>query len=300
VIVVYVLIKVAAAVRGPVPPAGSLALFLLVWPGVRTQPFLGRGRPDPSARRLIGQGFLVAALGAGCWVALALSAGRLPPFLVGWAGVFVVLLTFHLGLSDVVTGGLRRAGYPVRRLFADPLASRSLGEFWSIRWNTAFVEMNQVFVVPFLRRCLAGPVSRRVAVAAAGGPDAVWTRGGPVVPASAVPAAVQEAVPAAVQKASGRAWRDAGRLARAGAFLVSGLLHELAISVPVRAGFGLPTVYFALHAVATGIEPRLGVRRWPAPLGRLWTWAWVLVPLPLLFHRAFRDGMVLPLFGASA
>ena len=30
-------------------------------------------------------------------------------------------------------------------------------------------------------------------------------------------------------------------------FLGSGLLHELAISVPVRAGFGLPLVYFALH-----------------------------------------------------
>src|SRR5262249_57909948 len=31
------------------------------------------------------------------------------------------------------------------------------------------------------------------------------------------------------------------------AFLFSGLLHELAISLPVKAGFGLPLLYFAVH-----------------------------------------------------
>jgi alginate O-acetyltransferase complex protein AlgI len=163
---------------------------------------------------------------------------------VGWLGIAVILITFHLGLSDVVTGSLRWSGYPVRRLFADPLTSRSLGEFWTTRWNVAFVEMNQVVVVPFLRRFL-------------------------------------------------------GRYARAGAFVVSGLLHELAISLPVRAGFGLPTLYFAIHALATGLEPRLRVRRWPSLPARVWTWSLVLAPLPLLFHGPFRDALVLPLFGGS-
>ena len=37
------------------------------------------------------------------------------------------------------------------------------------------------------------------------------------------------------------------RPALAASFLGSGLLHELAISVPVRAGYGLPLAYFALH-----------------------------------------------------
>ena len=34
-----------------------------------------------------------------------------------------------------------------------------------------------------------------------------------------------------------------------GAFLFSGVLHELAISLPVLAGFGLPSLYFALHGL---------------------------------------------------
>jgi alginate O-acetyltransferase complex protein AlgI len=86
-------------------------------------------------------------------------------------------------------------------------------------------------------------------------------------------------------------------------FLFSGLLHELAISVPVKAGFGLPLLYFALHAFATTIERRLeragglfAERPW---LGRLWTMTWLLVPLPLLFHPPFLRGCFWPLIGAA-
>jgi hypothetical protein len=85
-------------------------------------------------------------------IALIVVIGVYVSTKVGWLDIGVILTTLHLGLSDVVTGGLRLAGYPVRRLFADPLTSRSLGEFWTSRWNAAFVEMNQLIVVPFLRR----------------------------------------------------------------------------------------------------------------------------------------------------
>lgn len=85
------------------------------------------------------------------------------------------------------------------------------------------------------------------------------------------------------------------------AFLFSGLLHELAISVPVRTGFGGPLLYFALHGVGMTFESRnatlaatLASRPW---LGRLWTWAWVLIPLPILFHSPFLRGCVWPLIG---
>lgn len=80
------------------------------------------------------------------------------------------------------------------------------------------------------------------------------------------------------------------------AFAASAFLHEMAISYPVRAGWGGPSAYFLLHGVLVTAEPSLGIRRWPSYLARAWTWAWVLVPLPLLFHAPFRDGLVVPLF----
>jgi alginate O-acetyltransferase complex protein AlgI len=244
IIVVYVGVKAFALVRAPVPATGPLILFLTIWPGVRTEPFAAQRRPDRSSTRLILRGAATATVGVACWVGLADAAEMLPRKLVSWLGVFVVLLTLHLGLSDVVSGGLQRAGYPVRRLFRSPLASRSLREFWSSRWNLAFVEMNQTIVLPAIRPLL-------------------------------------------------------GRLAFPATFLISGLLHELAISLPVGRGFGLPTLYFLLHAVATTGEQRLGVHRWSGWLARSWTWTLVLVPLPLLFHTAFRDALVLPLFGVG-
>jgi hypothetical protein len=88
------------------------------------------------------------------------------------------------------------------------------------------------------------------------------------------------------------------------AFLFSGLLHEAAISLPVRAGFGRPLGYFALHAVAMLTERRLAAaghaidsRPW---LGRAWTISWLVVPLPLLFHCPFLAGVVWPLVGMPA
>lgn len=81
-------------------------------------------------------------------------------------------------------------------------------------------------------------------------------------------------------------------VALAASFLVSGLLHELAISVPVRAGYGLPTAFFLLHGALVAIE-----RRMARPLGRIWTLFWLAAPLPLLFHPPFLRGIVWPLVG---
>lgn len=81
-----------------------------------------------------------------------------------------------------------------------------------------------------------------------------------------------------------------------GAFLLSGVLHDFAISFPAGGGWGLPSLYFLLHGLAMMLERRLGSARWPAWFGRLWTWGWLLLPLPLLFHSAFRAALVVPLF----
>ena len=66
-------------------------------------------------------------------------------------------------------------------------------------------------------------------------------------------------------------------------------------SLPVRAGFGLPLLYFLLHGAAMLIErrgkPMEGVR------GRLWTILWLVIPLPILFHPWFLKGVLWPLVG---
>ena len=78
--------------------------------------------------------------------------------------------------------------------------------------------------------------------------------------------------------------------ALAASFLASGLLHELAITVPTGAAYGLPTLYFLLHGIAVAIEKRM--TREP---GRAWVFAWVVLPLPLCFPPAFLRVVITPL-----
>jgi alginate O-acetyltransferase complex protein AlgI len=85
------------------------------------------------------------------------------------------------------------------------------------------------------------------------------------------------------------------------AFLASGLLHELAISVPVRAGFGLPLLYFLLHGALVLAERSLeragwAVRGWGWG-AHVWVLSWLALPMPILFHRPFLRGVVWPLIG---
>jgi alginate O-acetyltransferase complex protein AlgI len=87
------------------------------------------------------------------------------------------------------------------------------------------------------------------------------------------------------------------------AFVFSGLLHELAISLPVRAGYGLPLLYFAIHGALMLAERALEragrpVSRRPA-VGRAWTAFWLVAPLPILFHRPFLRGVVWPILGIA-
>jgi alginate O-acetyltransferase complex protein AlgI len=85
-------------------------------------------------------------------------------------------------------------------------------------------------------------------------------------------------------------------------FVVSGLLHEMAISVPVRAGYGLPFLYFLIHGALVLVEREMERRgrRLPNRVGRTWAFVWLVGPLPLLFHRAFLSRVVWPLIGIPA
>nr|MBA3686194.1 membrane bound O-acyl transferase family-domain-containing protein [Planctomycetota bacterium] len=91
------------------------------------------------------------------------------------------------------------------------------------------------------------------------------------------------------------------RVAILGGFLLSGVVHDLVISLPARGGYGLPTAYFALQALGLLVERspfgrRLGLGRGRA--GWSWTMLVVAVPVGLLFHPAFIRVVILPFLAA--
>jgi len=84
-----------------------------------------------------------------------------------------------------------------------------------------------------------------------------------------------------------------GRAARLAGFVASGLMHEVAITVPVHGGYGLPTVYFLIQAAMMDRELH---QKTVGGLSRhALTLSTVLLPLPLVFPAAFVNYVVWPL-----
>lgn len=227
---------------------GGRALYFSLWPGMDPSPFNQHGAASPEqlqqAERRFPGGYVSMLCGGALMALLAVFRPQLSSTVLGWLGIVAVLLVIHFGVSEILTLALRMCGWPVGVLFDQPWRSRSLQDFWSRRWNRAFVEMDKLLFFT--------PLRRRFGVLGA----------------------------------------------TFGVFLVSGLLHELALSYPAGAGWGGPLLYFALHGGLVLAEARLlrPEKRWPLWAGRLWTWFWVLVPVPLLFHAPFRTALIVPLY----
>ncbi|HSJ00811.1 MAG TPA: membrane bound O-acyl transferase family-domain-containing protein [Verrucomicrobium sp.] len=87
------------------------------------------------------------------------------------------------------------------------------------------------------------------------------------------------------------------RLALGATFLVSGLVHELVITVPAGAGYGLPMVYFGLQALGITLERRLFRRRQvPATLRWAFTHLFTVGPAFILFPPPFVERVMIPFF----
>ncbi len=216
------------------------------WPGMRPTVFAKRRVVDVrAAAEIATKGARALLIGGVLFVCARMIAvspmeQTIKQVIVTAIAMPSLSLMLHFGLFDIVAGFYRLRGVPVDRLFRAPLRARSLGEFWSRRWNIGFSEMIALVVHRPLRKSAGEDV------------------------------------------------------ALAGSFLASGLLHELAISVPVGAGYGRPTAYFLLHGALVAIE-----RRMAQPPGYLWTIFWLAAPMPLLFHPPFLRGVIWPLFELS-
>jgi hypothetical protein len=87
----------------------------------------------------------------------------------------------------------------------------------------------------------------------------------------------------------------------AAGFLISGLIHDVVISLPAGAGLGGPTVYFALQGAAVFAERSpfgRGIGLGHGLTGRLFAWATVLGLSPLLLHRPFVECVIVPFLRA--
>jgi len=90
-------------------------------------------------------------------------------------------------------------------------------------------------------------------------------------------------------------------LATLAVFVASGLIHDLVISVPAQAGYGLPTGYFTLQGFGVLLErsqwgKRMGLNN--GLRGRIFLFAMAAGPVFWLFHPPFVLNVIVPFMRA--
>jgi hypothetical protein len=84
-------------------------------------------------------------------------------------------------------------------------------------------------------------------------------------------------------------------------FVISGLLHDLVISVPAKGGYGLPTLYFVVQGAGVAVErSQVGKRFGLEHSMTGWIFMAVITAAPAfwLFHRPFVNNVILPFMKA--
>jgi hypothetical protein len=187
------------------------------------------------------------ALGA---LMLWVVARRIPvdqSLLRGWIGLVGLIFLLHFGSFHLIALFWQWNGIDAQSIMSNPIAAKSLSEFWGKRWNLGFRQLAHEFVFR--------PLQKKSGVTVAG----------------------------------------------LTVFVVSGLIHDLVISLPARGGYGLPTGYFFLQGLGVIFERsklarNLGLtREWPA---RILTLFMAAAPVFWLFHPPFVTRVILPFMHA--
>lgn len=204
----------------------GFAAYMFMWPGVSYQGFEKRLKePVKETGKYFLESWLIMLAG---FVLLFLSAwygeGKSEPH--NYLALVSLLMIIHMGLLEALTDGFRLMGLSPRSLFYRPYLAESFRDFWSNRWNRAFVDMDKLFVLAPLK----GKLPNAVLILAI--------------------------------------------------FIFSGIVHELAISLPAGGPWGLPLLYFLFQAAGVLLERYIKVPR-------VVVIAWIFLPLPVLFPPQF-------------
>jgi predicted DCC family thiol-disulfide oxidoreductase YuxK len=241
--------------------------YFFAWPGMDAEKFLSRpqqkldglkpsGFPSGAERKIVLPFVAPTAkifLGAVFLFGTARFAQL--PLPAGWIGMIGLILILHFGLFHLLAIGWRKAGLDVEPIMNAPLRSKTVDEFWGRRWNSAFNRLAfELISRPITRR-----LRRRSSCDTARRPRGTSTL------------------------------HFGAAIATLTAFLVSGLIHELVISLPAGAGYGLPTIYFLLQGIGIFLE-----RAFPQIRGRIFTIFITAGPAFWLFHPPFVHSVILP------
>lgn len=225
--------------------------WYLCWPGLNAREFLETPPLQEFSGLMLWELLMATAkslLGIVCLVSFVPRLAQIHELLAGWGAMFGLLMLFHFGVFHILALVWRQVGRVVRPLMFQPVLARSVNDFWSQRWNLAFRDFANLFVLR--------PLTRR--------------------------------------------WNS--RIGLWGVFGFSGLVHELAISVPARGGYGLPTLYFIVQGLGVTIERSSWGRKYLlAGSWRNWLFAFFVIGPPswCLFHPPFLRQVILPLVGHS-
>jgi alginate O-acetyltransferase complex protein AlgI len=265
-------------------PATALSLgYLFAWPGMDAAVFLSRRERRhpcrPGTFQADKAGTDAGAPGAGGSSNCSHRAGH---FFRDWAfaatKIFIGLTTLWLatgnpfGLAPLSNGWLAMAGIVLLLHFG-------LFDLLALAWRRAGVNVQPIMRAPLIATSLVEFWGTR------------WNT------------AFNTLAHTLVFRPLARRWGVTG--GTLGVFLVSGFVHEAVISLPARAGYGLPTAYFLMQGLGIWLERtpwcrRLGLGR--GTRGWLFVLAVAGVPAFWLFHPPFIINVILPMlraFGAT-
>jgi hypothetical protein len=311
----------ALRAQGKAFPANPFNRFNLInrpgqfwlWPGMDADAFFVSRRPKPQPSRRWLSATTKTCIGAAVLCFAARAALTRQPLWVGWLGMLGIILLLHFGLFDLLALAWRSAGIDVKPLMRSPLRATSLGDFWGRRWNTAFNDLAHEYVFTPVRRALGGESGRGLHAlqdAPAQSESArvsarSWSACSPLPLFALGKRGLLRSQRSGYARPEDGTRRLAVPLATLATFALSGLIHELVISVPARGGYGLPTAYFLLQGFAVLAErSRIGRRIGLGHGFRGWLSTLICTAGPAfwLFHPPFVRNVILPMlqaFGGS-